>query len=140
MSPLFLKHVKAVGAVGAALALFAGPLAYAAQDPFLEHNTQRSFRPYAPFSPACSVTVQHGNIFAAAYSKIKSNSSSCRQIRVTVTALKDGQLVSSDTGVINNPVTGRWYQATVNFSNIVGSRFQVADPNLGIRVFPFRGI
>lgn len=140
MSRPFLKHVKAVGAVGAALALFAGPLAYAAQDPFLEHNTQRSFRPYAPFSLACSVTVQHGNFFAAAYSKIKSNSSSCRHIRVIVTALKDGELVSDDTRFINRPVVGRWYQATVPFSNIVGSTFQTSHPEFGFRTFPFRGI
>jgi hypothetical protein len=147
--------MKAVLTVGAALALFAGPLAYAAEEVepkaeevepkaeegepkvegrahiFLPHNT-----PYTP----CAVTIQHGNVFAAAYAKITVHNTQCKQISATVIAKQNGRPVSASTGLIRNPVPGQWYQATRNWSSLEGSRWFIRDERGGDTVYSFRGI
>jgi hypothetical protein len=129
--------VKAISAAGAALALFASPLAYAA-DPFLPHHTPRKAR--FDGNSNCEVTVQHGNYLATAYAKIKANNRFCLTVDVQVTALKDGKLVDSDVRLATNPRVGEWYQVAVPFSNIVGSRFRVDTLQGAPRTRRFRGI
>lgn len=125
--------MKAASVAVVALALLAGPLAYATHmSGYLQHNTAHTVYPYGTANDPdsgfpCYVTVQHGNVYGAAYAKIKANNINCSQLRVTVTALQNGKLVNASTGIINYPVMGRWYQATVNYANIVGSGFYTVD-------------
>ncbi len=146
MSPPFLKRVKTVLAVVPAIALLASPLAYASpMGGFLPHNIARTVYPYGTAVDVdsgfpCHVTVQHGNVYGAAYAKIKSNNINCYKIRISVTALKNGRLVSSSTGTITNPKRGRWYQATVNLSNIVGSGLYTQDEYGRTKNWSYAGI
>ena len=129
-----------------ALALLASPLAYAAHmGGFLPHNTAHTVYPYGkavdPDSGfPCHVTVQHGNYYGAAYAKIKSNSVNCYKIRISVTALQDGDLKTRFTRTIINPTPGRWYQAHLKFSNIVGSGLYTQDEYGRTKSWSYAGI
>ena len=136
MSPSGLSRVKSVSAVLAALALLAGPLAEARhRDGRLKQNAPHFVIPAVPeefpadtLPGSCKVWVQHGNIFGAAYAKIRTfTPETCLELTATVTAVHaDGQFEQRSTG-FRVPKKGVWYQATVNFANIIGSEFEVKD-------------
>jgi hypothetical protein len=134
-----LKQVKAVSAAVAALALLAGPLAYANhREGFLAHNVEHEVQPWAHSS--CFVVVQHGNVFGTAYAKIKTTSPSCKGLVVKVTALKDGKWVSTPPISIPNPRVGRWYQANVYYANIISSSFEAHPIGFPVRSWSYSGI
>jgi hypothetical protein len=134
VSPSGLKRLKSVLVAVAALALLAGPVANA-KTTILEHNVEHFAFPFGtdrnkPSGYPCMVKVQHGNAYGAAYAKIKADDRSCTFFRVNVTALQNGKLVRATT-FIKGPVPGRWYQATVPYANIVGSKFYAGDDQRG---------
>jgi len=103
----------------------------------LPHNIPYIVRPYT-FSP-CTALIQHGNVFAAAYTKIMVHNTGCKLIDVTVVASQNGDLVSSTRRIIN-PVPGTWYQATKNWSSIVGSRWIIRNEDQRFAFYSYRGV
>jgi hypothetical protein len=74
----------------------------------------------------CAFQVQHGNYIVTSYSKVRSTDDHCRSIKVTNVALKDGQLVSRSGFAAPN---GQWWQASVDWANIVGTQVEVCSWN-----------
>lgn len=92
----------------------------AAAATFLAHNTQISWKDSQSWvSGYCSGVYQHGNVYGAAYSKIKRTGGSyCEYVSTEVTGYNGSWVTDSNGGSSSNV----WYQATAYYSNIVGSK------------------